>query len=176
MSNSSNTDSSIEQDAEQAWTMDLVTAQRVEQEKMTRRAALRKFGFGAGMAAFSLLGVDDFARMVGQRMERVAGDNKVAQHVAKEFQNAGIAMADPGGTPLSTNCGGENAPPQDRGDCCSSAAVADYCTRYHNATDCNTCIDGVYSPKGYCSGYNPPNGTVAQGARVHCSDTAHPAP
>ncbi len=79
--------------AEQPETMDLATAQRVEQEKLTRRAALRKLGFGAGMAAFALLGVDDFARMVGKRMERMAGDNKVAEQVAKEFQGMGIAMA-----------------------------------------------------------------------------------
>lgn len=87
--------SNIEQ-PEQAETMDIATAQRVEQEKMTRRAALRKLGFGAGMAAFALLGVDDFARMVGNRMERVAGDNKVVEQVAKEFQAMGLASADPG--------------------------------------------------------------------------------
>lgn len=80
---------------EQAETMDLATAQKVEQERITRRSALRKLGFGAGLAAFSLLGVDDFARMVGQRMERMAGDNKVATQVAREFQQAGIALASP---------------------------------------------------------------------------------
>jgi hypothetical protein len=73
--------------------MDLATALRIEREKMTRRAALRKLGFGAGLAVFSLLGVDDLARLVGQRMERMAGDNKVAEQIAKEFQQAGIAFA-----------------------------------------------------------------------------------
>lgn len=82
--------------------MDLDTARRVEQEKLTRRAALRKLGFGAGMGAFMLLGVDDFARMVGKRMERMAGDNKAAETVAKEFQGAGVAFA---GGP-SWICGG----------------------------------------------------------------------
>jgi hypothetical protein len=81
---------------EQSKTMDVQTAQRVEQERMTRRAALRKLGFGAGLAAFSMLGVDDMARMVGKRMERIAGDNKVANQVAKEFQQAGVAFADGG--------------------------------------------------------------------------------
>lgn len=85
--------SNIEQ-TEQTETMDIATAQRVEQERMTRRAALRKLGFGAGMAAFALLGVDDFARMVGKRMERMTGDNKVAEQVAKEFQAMGVASAD----------------------------------------------------------------------------------
>jgi len=73
--------------------MDVETARQVEQAKISRRAALRKLGFGAGMAAFSLFGVDDFARLVGKRMERMAGDNKVAGQVAKEFQSAGIAFA-----------------------------------------------------------------------------------
>ncbi len=93
MSSSLNTEQSTDSGTEQVETMDLATAQRVEQEKMTRRAALRKLGFGAGFAAFALLGVDDFARMVGQRMERMAGDNKVAMQVAQEFQSAGIALA-----------------------------------------------------------------------------------
>ncbi len=87
-------------------TMDAERARRVEQEKLTRRAALRKLGFGAGLAAFSLLGVDDFARMVGKRMERMAGDNKVAGQIAKEFQSAGIALADPisSGDPCTDCC------------------------------------------------------------------------
>lgn len=92
MSSNPNTDSNT---AEQSETMDVQTAQRVEQEKLTRRAALRKLGFGAGMAAFALLGVDDLARMVGKRMERMAGDNKVAEQVAKEFQAVGVASANP---------------------------------------------------------------------------------
>ncbi len=75
--------------------MDAETARRVEADKITRRAALRKLGFGAGMAAFALLGVDDFARMVGKRMERMAGDNKVAAQIAVEFQSAGISVASP---------------------------------------------------------------------------------
>ena len=91
---------------EQSKTMDVQTAQRVEQEKMTRRAALRKLGFGAGLAAFSLLGVDDLARLVGQRMDRMAGDSKVAEQVAKEFQQAGVAFAgDPSGSSTSV-CSG----------------------------------------------------------------------
>ncbi len=101
--------------------MDLQTALRVEQEKMTRRAALRKLGFGAGLAAFSMLGVDDLARMVGQRMERMAGDNKVATQVAKEFQEAGLAMA--------------------AGTCSGSANYAD-CKSHPTASGPITCCQG----------------------------------
>lgn len=110
---------------EQTETMDLATAQRVEQERMTRRSALRKLGFGAGLAAFSLLGVDDLARMVGQRMERMAGDNKTAQAVAQEFQHAGIALAavylDAYPCSQTNACQGLT----DVCDCCTQTAICD---------------------------------------------------
>ncbi len=56
--------------ADQSEPMDVEAARRIEDGKLTRRAALRKLGFGAGVAAFSLLGVDDLARLVGQRLAR----------------------------------------------------------------------------------------------------------
>ncbi len=73
-----------------------------EQERLTRRAALRKLGFGAGLSAFMLLGVDDLARMVGTKMAQMDSDNKTAEQIAKEFQSAGVAMADLG--PSVTPC------------------------------------------------------------------------
>ena len=68
--------------------------QKFEREQLTRRQALRKFGFGAGMAALALLSTDDLAHMVGKRMAQIAGDNKIANTVAKELENAGVARAD----------------------------------------------------------------------------------
>jgi len=65
-----------------------------EQECLTRRAALRKLGFGAGLSAFMLLGVDDLARMVGTKMAQTARDNKTAEQIAKEFQSAGVSLAE----------------------------------------------------------------------------------
>lgn len=61
---------------------------------MTRRAALRKFGFGAGMAALLALSSDDLARMAAAKLKQHAGDNKVANQVAQEFKNAGLAFAE----------------------------------------------------------------------------------
>lgn len=75
--------------------------EQVEKEQFTRRQALRKFGFGAGLSAFMLLGVDDLARMVGDRMQRMNSDNKVANQLAKEFQSAGIAFAGSPSNPIS---------------------------------------------------------------------------
>lgn len=114
-------------------TMDLATAQRVEQDKLTRRAALRKLGFGAGLAAFSLLGVDDFARMAGKRMERIAGDNKVARQLAKEFQSVGIAFANPSNAlpawAIGEHCKGNHnsyGPAANCADCCANGCKGDY--------------------------------------------------
>lgn len=103
------------------------------------RAALRKLGFGAGMAAFALLGVDDFARMVGQRM---AKDNKVAEQVAKEFQGMGVASATPISPPpyyYSPNCLG----------CCTAS----------DPTLCQECCDGKTKPS---SDPNSPRGKCYQ--------------
>lgn len=121
-----------------AGTMDVETARKVEQEKLTRRSALRKMGFGAGIAAFSLLGVDDFARMVGKRLERMAGDNKVAGQVAKEFQSAGIALA--GGASWA-GCDG-----------CTDSCVA---PKYYKCTPCTILWCSGKSPtaKDPCSNY-----------------------
>ena len=128
----------IEQNEPMEQKMDLTTARRVEQEKMTRRAALRKLGFGAGLAAFSLLGVDDLARMVGQHLERMAGDNKVVEQVAKEFQQAGVAFASP-----------PNRPPLPSG--CSGAQVANWCVGYATTSQCVQCCNGVYNTGGMCN-------------------------
>ena len=136
-------------------TMDADTARQVEQAKISRRAALRKLGFGAGMAAFSLLGVDDIARLVGKRLERMAGDNKVAGQVAKEFQSAGIAFA---GGPSWAGCDTcyDNcvAPKYYRCQpcfnifCTGQSIVPANCSIYTvgtNKNDCYTCC-GVVNP------------------------------
>ncbi len=149
---------------EQSETMDVQTAQRVEQEKMTRRAALRKLGFGAGMAAFALLGVDDLARMVGKRMERMSSDNKVAQQVAKEFQQAGVAFADGGGSSTSVCSGTGNPcgyPPQ------SGTGTSVSCQHCAN----QDLLDHCYCNDRYGPGALPPyssNPTLYQ----HCNNQA----
>ena len=71
----------------------IAEARQFEAEQFTRRQALRKIGFGAGLAAFFMLSTDDMAHMVGKVMEKRAGDNKIAHQVAKELENAGAAEA-----------------------------------------------------------------------------------
>ncbi len=107
------------------------TTEQVEQERLTRRAALRKLGFGAGLSAFMLLGVDDLARMVGTKMAQMDGDNKVAGQIAKEFQSAGVAMA-----------------------AYSPSGCFESCPGHQYADDCESCCDK------YCTnGCDPQNGS-----------------
>ena len=67
---------------------------KFERERLSRRQALKKLGMTSAMAAFALFSVDDLARMVGKTMQQRAGDNKVAEQVAKELQRAGVTLAD----------------------------------------------------------------------------------
>jgi len=67
--------------------------EKFERERLTRRQALKKFGVTTAMATFAMFSVDDLARMVGKAMQQRVSDSIVAEQVAKEFQQAGIAMA-----------------------------------------------------------------------------------
>lgn len=73
---------------------------RIENERMTRRKALRKFGFTAGMAVFSMLTVDDLARVAAKKLQETEATKGIGDVLAKEFRSAGVAMANPyGGDP-----------------------------------------------------------------------------
>jgi len=125
-------------------TINQKSVEQVEQERLTRRAALRKLGFGAGLSAFMLLGVDDLARMVGTKMAQMGTDNKVAGQIAKEFQAAGVALA---------NASASGSP-------CSGCVTPDKClpllTLYQY---CKPCCDG-------CSCVQP--------ADIPCHDIINP--
>ena len=77
---------------------------RFENERMTRRKALRKFGFTAGMAVFSVLTVDDLARVASKKLQETEATKGIGDMLAKEFRSAGVALAnDPGGDPYGNN-------------------------------------------------------------------------
>jgi len=65
-----------------------------EQEKMSRRAVLAKVGLRFGAAVIAAMSVDDLTRKVTETIARGNRDNAVAQQVANEFKNAGVAFAD----------------------------------------------------------------------------------
>lgn len=104
---------------------------KFEAEKMTRRAALRKLGITSGMAFFSLFAVDDLARVAIKRMRQNEATRDIAETVAKEFQNAGIAFADD--PPVTGKClyGNEVIPGCAGADigancvCCPTAAATE---------------------------------------------------
>ncbi len=81
--------------------------QKLEREQLSRRAALRKLGYTSVLSVFALFSVDDLARMVGRAMEQKARDNEVAEVVARELRDAGLAMAQPTG-PYASCAGAEN--------------------------------------------------------------------
>jgi hypothetical protein len=110
---------------------------KFERGQVSRRAALKKIGITSAMAVFAMFSVDDLARMVGQKMEQRAGDSKIAEQIAREFQQAGIVLA---GSPSNctpnyncTGCGGS----QITGVCCSGSS---------NPTSC--CQKSYGSPSG----------------------------
>lgn len=80
---------------------------KFEAEKLTRRAALKKFGITTGMAVFGMFAADDLARMVIKKMEETEATRQIAETVAHEFKNAGIAFADDSSLPP---CDSKNFP------------------------------------------------------------------
>ena len=130
------------------------TAQ-IEAEKMSRRQVLGRVGFLAGAAAVAALTTDDLARLVGREMQKRAGDNKVINQVAKEFQNAGIAIAQ-GPPPPFGEC---VAPPWTEDDDCTFSGVLHYCDYHFSCGNpstavgrCEHCCEAVFSSVGACHG------------------------
>lgn len=75
-----------------------------EKEKLSRRQALARIGFQAGAAAIAALTADELLRKVGKEMQRRTKDHKVAQQVAKELSNAGVANALAIDVPTGSKC------------------------------------------------------------------------
>jgi hypothetical protein len=119
--------------------------ERVERERLARRAALRKIGMTTGMAVFAMFSVDDLARMVGQKMEQRAGDSKVADQIAKEFSEAGIALANGPSCGCQPGCG-----------CGGCIGTAELC-QCGCLTAYNDCAGSP--PPGCANGANPFNPT-----------------
>lgn len=81
---------------------DLVSQRaKLENERMSRRQALRKMGVMSGVAVVALLSVDDLARLAAKQLASSGGDSELASSVAKSLRSAGIAFA-AGGDPNIT--------------------------------------------------------------------------
>jgi hypothetical protein len=128
-----------------------------EKEKMSRRAALGRFGLLAGAAAVAALTADELTRMVGSELERRLAGNKAIEQVAKELKNAGVAFAAPPFPYLSC-------------DSTTDGKVGNYCrqvgmyppTSPYDPQRCNNCCDQVFSDNGRCSEAEPRDTLIAK--------------
>lgn len=64
---------------------------KLNEEKLSRRAALRRIGMTGGIAVLGLLTVDDLARVAAKKLEQ----NELTRGIAKDFKSAGVAFAGP---------------------------------------------------------------------------------
>lgn len=71
----------------------LTASERFEKERMSRRAALRKLGITSAATLLGVFAVDDFARMAIRVMEQNKATEKVAEVLAHDFKDAGVAHA-----------------------------------------------------------------------------------
>jgi hypothetical protein len=118
-----------------------------EKEKLTRRQALARFGFQAGAAAVAALTADELLRKVGTEMRKRAGDNRVAQQVASEFQKAGTASAL--AIPIE--------PDPDAPAGCEWETVKAWCQTKRPNKTLEDCCKMVFGTSGSCRGAkNPP--------------------
>lgn len=67
--------------------------QRFEQERMSRRAALRKLGISSAATVLGVFAADDLARMAIMVMEQNKVTQRIAEALAHDFKNAGVALA-----------------------------------------------------------------------------------
>lgn len=67
------------------------SADALAQEKLTRRAALRRIGMTGAMTVIGVMSIDDLARVSAKKLEQ----NELTRGIAQDFKNAGIAFATP---------------------------------------------------------------------------------
>lgn len=60
------------------------------EEKMTRRAALRRIGMTGGLTVLGVLSIDELARLSAKKLEQ----HEMTKGLAKDFKEAGVAFAD----------------------------------------------------------------------------------
>lgn len=138
---------------------------QMEQEKLTRRQALYRFGFHVGAAAIAALTADELLRKVGAEMQKRAGDSKVAQQVARELSNAGVAMAVPPPCwplPNASDCGPADSYNHcryhfyynDSGAPCWTASTGPNTNNLPPCPDpvgkCKACCEKIFNPGNVC--------------------------
>lgn len=108
---------------------------KFEQEKMSRRAALRKIGLTSGMALFGMFAVDDLARLALRGLQQHKETQAVAETVAQELRSSGVAFA----------ADGDGSDYYDGGPCTPEEASLPSCAggrklRHKDKVACASCV------------------------------------
>ena len=150
--------------------------EKFEQARLSRRAALRKIGLTSGMAFFGLFAVDDLARLAIKRMEQHKETRQIAETVATEFKNSGIAFADATGESYdpcklegcSSTCGSGGHSWLTCPSCLFGCfgAVKFNCRSGGDLNDCLTCCENANTSCQQAGGYNC--GTLNTGCTNAC--------
>ncbi|GAB4462898.1 MAG: hypothetical protein OHK0029_30600 [Armatimonadaceae bacterium] len=135
-----------------------------EQEKMTRRSLLGRFGFRAAAAAVAAFTADDLLRAVSREMERRAGDSEVAHTVVREFREAGVAFASPsgGGGNCPGGCNCNETDPNKIKECCGGGTNAEgvssgkWCKDNRGNQSCAQCCQSMLTGDGFCKDWADP--------------------
>ncbi len=118
-----------------------------DQEKLSRRAALRRIGMTGGIAVLGLLTIDDLARVAAKKLDQ----NALTHGIAKDFKNAGVAFAGPS---LRSICemGCDNQYTTDM-DACGSEPVAGWNYAYYlgQVVAWNICRGQAHSDRTSCN-------------------------
>lgn len=78
--------------------------EKLDAERLSRRAALRRIGMVSGMAVLGTLTIDDLARVSAKKLQQNELTRGIGDSLAKDFRNAGVAFADTVGTSPSQHC------------------------------------------------------------------------
>lgn len=132
--------------------------EKFEQERFSRRAALRKLGITSGMALFSLFAVDDLARIAIKKLEEHKQTHEIGETVAQEFKNTGVVFAaTPGHTSACVNC-------VDAKTGCLGDSTA-------GRTGCLAGAKGDQSKRDACISFYAGEDTGCQDAYIRCCST-----
>lgn len=104
--------------------------QHFEEQRLSRRTALRKMGLTTGSTLFGMFAIDDLARMMVGKVKEHQASGAIAEVLSAEFKNAGMAFA---GSPSQPSP-------------CAGSGCAACCTQFHQWLDAceasaNACYD-----------------------------------
>lgn len=152
---------------------------KFEQEKMSRRAALRKIGLTSGMALFGMFAVDDFARLALRGLQQHKETQAVAETVAQELRSSGVAFAADGSddyydgtcTAAQYNCtGGTRRKHKNKNACYACVSTKSKCLDDSDADQaiCLSTAGSDQAKRDNCLGFYTGVSAGCRDSFVHC--------